>query len=183
MELQNLLFHKKNTAVSVNGHIYKIAQDLIIRDDAGNAVDVPQTDADVLLANKTAWKVANAPKATRDAHKGTIKLITDTGKVIERETTSIPVTKPPEHVAKVGMAGHAIPPDPKAVKAAVEPPIPVTKPQEDPPIPSAPNEEWADPSEQFSIEWLRLCAKAYKVKYRKDDKATLVTKIKAAMYE
>jgi len=158
MQLQNRIPHKKNSQVMVNGNIYKIANDLVIRDDAGNPVDVPKADAERLLANRDAWQVMGVPKAPREVLKGTMKLITSTGAIIE----------PPKPVDVE---------KPAVVTATVE-----TKPQEDPPIP-AKGEDWADPDAMYSMKWLLACAKAYKIKYNGKDKAVLVEKIKAAMYE
>jgi len=172
MELQNLLFHKKNTAVSVNGHIYKIAHDLVIRDEEGKAVDVPQADGELLLANKTAWRLANAPKPDRSAHKGTIKLITATGEVIPPPSRLDDVTKPAIEVSATIAAV-----DQFEAKKRGE-----VDDGKDPVIPKG-NAEWADPKASYSLNWLRACAKAYKVKYVGKDKASLVAKIKEAMYE
>lgn len=53
----------------------------------------------------------------------------------------------------------------------------------DPPIPDDDGGEWADPSPEYSMEWLKACAEAYEVSYRGKDKGKLCEKIKAAMYE
>jgi hypothetical protein len=162
MQLQNLLQHKKDSQILVNGHIYKIAHDLVIRDDAGNAVDVPKEDAERLLANRDAWRPVGVPKTPREVQKGTMKLITATGDLIEAPKP-VEVEKP-------------------AVVAPVTAPIVETKPQEDPPIPGK-GEDWADPDAMYSMKWLLACAKAYKIKKPGKDKAVLVEQIKAAMYE
>lgn len=55
---------------------------------------------------------------------------------------------------------------------------------EDPPIPSGEDEEWSDPDESYSMEWLKACADAYEVQYAANiGKKTLVGRIKKAMYE
>lgn len=179
MQLQNLLSHKKNTSICVNGHIYKIAQDLVIRDDAGNVVDVPQLDAEALLGNKSAWRPVGAPKPDRSALKGTMRLVTASGQLIApREAPVSPedrtadATKPAMEVSATIAAVDQF----EAQKRGETP-----EPKE-PPTPKG-DEEWADPKESYSLTWLRACAKAYKVKYPGKDKALLVEKIKAAMYE
>jgi hypothetical protein len=176
MQLQNLLVHKKNTTLCVNGHIYRIADDLVIRDEKGNAVDVPQVDADRLLANKTAWRPVGAPKPDRSAYKGTMKLVTATGQIIPPppppETRVADATKPAMEVSATIAAVDQF----EAQKRGE-----VAEPK-DPPTPKG-DEEWDDPKESYSLTWLRACAKAYKVKYHGKDKALLVEKIKAAMYE
>ena len=162
MQLQNLLQHKKGTSISVNGHVYKIGLDLVIRDDAGNAVDVPQIDADKLLCNPDAWRplhVATAKHSRQEAKLG-LKVVMSDGSQVAPAAVAITPALPPQ------------------VAVAPEKDIPT-----DPPIPKA-GEDWADPSDAYSLEWLQACAKAYKVKVPKGkDKAALVEKIKDAMYE
>jgi hypothetical protein len=165
MQLQNLLQHKKGTSISVNGHVYHIALDLIIRDAAGNAVDVPTIDADKLLKNPDAWRPLQATKAVpaRATVKAGLKVILNDGTQVApaSELPALPVARP------------------------VEAPAVETKPQADPPIPKA-GEDWADPQELYSLGWLQACAKAYKCnvpRNKSKDKAALVEKIKAAMYE
>lgn len=175
MQLQNLLPHKKNTTVCVNGHVYAIAQDLIIRDPAGNAVDVPQEDAAKLLANAEAWRAVGATpavKATREEAKAGLKLVLADGTQVAPEGRAEDATKPAMEVSAVVAAQDAF-----EAKKKGELPEP-----KDPPIPKA-GEEWADPLPSYSLEWLQACAKAYKVKYKGKDKAALVEKIKDAMYE
>ena len=158
MLIKNLLEHKKNTTVLVNGHTYAIAQDRVIRDPEGNPQNVPEEDAVKLLANQEAWAIYDpsqvAKVAPRAADRPRIQLVTATGDVL-----------PPPPLA------------PQAAPVAASEPAPV----QDPPIP-AEGEEWADPQETHSLDWLQACAKAYKIKVKSKDKAALVTKIRAAMY-
>ena len=160
MQLQNLLQHKKGTSVSVNGHVYKIGLDLVVRDASGNAQDVPQIDADKLLSNPEAWKPLNAPtvKHERSGVKAGLKVVMSDGSVLAPVSLTEEPTKP---VAV-------------SVSEIVTP--------KDPPIPKN-GEEWADPSLDCSLAWLQACASAYKIKFKGKDKPTLVEKIKAAMYE
>jgi len=173
MKLQNLLQHKKGTSICVNGHVYKIGLDLVIRDDAGNALDVPQIDADKLLANPEAWRPLNSvtAKPARAEAKAGLKVVLADG------TRVVPVraedaTKPAQEVSAVMAAQDAF----EAKKMADEPT------PKDPPMPKK-GEDWADPEVAYSLAWLQACAMAYKIKTRGKDKATLVEKIKSAMYE
>lgn len=174
MQLQSLLTHKKNTSVSVNGNIYKIAMDLVVRDEQGNPVDVPQTDAEKLLNNSKAWKVVgnDTGKTNRVEAKAKLKVVMADGSVVAPKTQ-------PEIVSQL-----ATPiPEAKAAPIATEAPKPATGSIQDPPIPKK-GEEWADPSVNYSLEWLQACASAYQVtKSKTKDKAALVKKIKAAMYD
>lgn len=173
MQLQNLLQHKRNTAVCVNGHVYKIAQDLVIRDDQGNPLDVPEADAAKLLGNKEAWRPLGAPPPKREEAKAQLKVILEDGSVVAPASRAEDVTKPAMEVSAAMAAQDAF-----EAKKQVDAPV-----SKDPPIP-AKEEDWADPSEACSMEWLTACAKAYKIKLKsKDDKAAMVKKIKAAMYE
>jgi len=166
MQLQNLLQHKKGTSISVNGHVYKIGLDLVIRDDAGNALDVPTIDAEKLLKNPDAWRPLQAAKAVpaRATVKAGLKVILEDGTQV---APTAPVACP-------------VPTASVTVTAPAE-----SKPQEDPPIPAA-GEDWSDPDEMYSLSWLQACAKAYKCnipRNKNKDKAALVEKIKTAMYE
>ena len=175
MHLQNQLPHKKNTAVCVNGHIYKIAHDRVIRDDAGNPVDVPPDDAKELLANAEAWSVMGATPA-KPGHaeaKAGLKVLMPDGSAVTPPVRADDATRPAQEVSAVMAAQDAF-----EAKKQADAPAP-----KDPPIPKA-GEDWADPLPEYSMAWLQACAKAYKVKIPKSkDKAALIEKIKAAMYE
>jgi hypothetical protein len=178
MQLKNLLSYKKNTGVCVNGHVYQIAQDLVIRDEKGEAVDVPQADATKLLLNTDAWRQVGAAEVKKDraAAKAGLQVVLADGSVVP------PAPKAETHPTLAGEAPVSAQTVAEAPKAAgpVE-----TKPQTDPPIPEK-GEDWADPSTDYSLEWLQACAKAYKChipKNKSNDKALLVEKIDAAMYE
>jgi hypothetical protein len=178
MQLRNLLKHKTNTSVCVNGHVYKIAQDLVIRDEKGEPVDVPQADAAKLLLNTDAWRQVGAveAKANRAAAKAGLQVVLADGSVVPPAPK---VETPPTLASEAVVSAQTVPEAPKS-EALAE-----TKPQADPPIPEK-GGDWADPSEDYSLEWLQACAKAYKCNIPKNkhkDKATLVEKITAAMYE
>lgn len=171
MQLQNLYPHKRGTGVCVNGHVYKIALDGIVRDEQGNPVDVPQVDAAKLLADPDAWRVLGAQpvKANRAEAKAALKAVMSDGSTVPVASRAGDATKPAMEVSAVMAAQDAF----EAKKQAPK----------DPPIPKA-GEDWADPSPDYSLGWLQACAKAYKIKVPKGkDKAALVEKIKAAMYE
>lgn len=54
---------------------------------------------------------------------------------------------------------------------------------QDPPIPGK-GEDWSDPKEEYSQEWLMQCAEAYGIKAKPNwKKATIIRKITAAMYD
>ena len=159
MRLQNLLSHKKNTAVLVNGTIYKIAHDHIIRDEQGNVLDVCEKDAKKLLANKLVWR--ELKEEAKEVKKDEIKVTPKVEKIIPEIKPVVVVEKPIPEVKKPEVA-------PKVVNG-------------DPPIPKG-KEEWADPSDKFSMEWLQKCAKAYGIVYTGKNKLMLVQKIKKAMY-
>ena len=165
MFLQSLLQHKKKTAVLVNGHTYWVGEDLVVRDQtSGEPNDVPEIDATKLLSNYMAWckwqANGSATKPAAKIEKHRIQLVTATGEVLP--PPSIPVVPP------------------LATKSEASPVV-VPSPIVDPPIP-AKGEDWADPKEEFSLEWLRACAKAYQVKDKTKDKKVLVQKLMKAMY-
>jgi len=177
MKLQNLLSHKKNTAVLVNGTIYKIAHDHIIRDEQGNVLDVCEKDAKKLLANKLVWRELEDAE-TKEVKKDKIGM----QKIVSRETkqvTNDEKTKPEIEVSQVMAAQEGE----LESKPTVNEPIttPVKTQNGDPPIPKG-EEEWADPSDKYSMNWLQKCAKAYGIVYTGKNKLMLVQKIKKAMY-
>lgn len=167
--IQSLLQHKKNTGVCVNGHVYYVASDLVIRYPNGQPVNVVEADAQKLLTNVTAWALWNpeakpAPKAV--AERPRISLISSTGETI-----------PPLPALSEGAQSAPVA-EPLIDEKILEPLTPEMK---DPAIPG-PGEEWDDPDTAYSLDWLQACAKAYKIKYKGKDKSVLVEKIKAAMY-
>jgi hypothetical protein len=138
MDLETMVATKANTKVMVNGNLYEIDGDCIIK-------GVSEEDAAKLLQNPN-WKPRGEAKKTgktdRAKAKGSVKLVDSEGKKVEGQKQTV----------------------------------------EDPPIPEE-GEEWADPSPDFSLEWLRACAEAYEVAYKGKDKKKLAEKIRAAMYE
>jgi hypothetical protein len=194
MQIQSLLPHKKGTGVLVNGHTYMVAQDLVIRDAAGAAVDVPEADATKLLTNATAWAVFNpvkAPVAAKPrAEKPRMALIASTGDVIplppvvpaQEAPVAQEIPPPPADSTRPDLAVSAVLAAQDAFEAKKLGELPDEGTVADPPIPG-PDDEWADPEATFSLSWLQACAKAYKIKYKGKDKTALIEKIKAAMYE
>ncbi len=69
------------------------------------------------------------------------------------------------------------------VKAASKPAEPAVL--GDPPIPDLDkDEEWADPKPEYSMAWLRACARSYGIKYGPRSSAeTLCQRIIEAMYD
>jgi hypothetical protein len=153
MDLQNMLHHMKGQSVSVLGHRIQI-------DETGLAKDVPQEAAARLLKNADAWRQYQPPRARRGA----------------------------------------APPKPGPAAKPPAPPAPAPEPEPEPELESAPapepepedvvvevipgeGEDWPDPQESMSAEYLRKMADAYEVKYRKSTgKAKLVKAIHKAMY-
>ena len=176
MFLQNLYPHKKLTQVMCNGHIYKISLDLLIVDDKNDPLDVPKEDADKLLQNRDAWLVAGTEKVKADRSKFKLTPILEAAPLppvaIIPEAKKEDATKPAMEVSAVMAAQDAF-----EAKKQIE----VKAEVKDPPIPKK-GEEWADPSESYSLAWLTEAAKAYKLKFKGKDKATLVTQLKKAMY-
>lgn len=157
MDLENLLPHKRNTSVLVNGTKYDIGGDGVVR-------NVSEKDAEKMLQNEEVWKPfdskrreAQDARRKATAEKTRMALVTTSGKKITKEEPK--ATKPKE-----GEGGEG-------------------EPGSDPPVP-AEGEEWPDPTEEMSVEYLKLMADAYEVTYAKNiGKATLIERIKAAMYE
>ena len=178
MFLTSLLQHKKHTSVLVNGHTYPVGEDLVVRDlTSGQPIDVPEIDATKLLKNYTAWAKwptnVSGAKPVAKIEKPRIQLVTSTGEVLPNPSPSIPET--PKSVEL---------PNKAASPVEVAKPVSEAKKVEpkDPPIP-AKGEDWADPREEYSLEWLTACAKAYKLKGKLGkDKASLVAKLLKAMY-
>jgi hypothetical protein len=81
MDLINVLVHKRNTTVTVNGHTYPIDGDGVVR-------GVQQPDATKLLQNTEAWRQFNgkAPKGPAAAPQGKIALLGQDG---------LPIAVPP----------------------------------------------------------------------------------------
>lgn len=197
MLLRNLLPTKKNTAVSVNGHIYFIGPELgIVDKETGKPVDVPQEDAAKLLKNERAWrqwdgKAPDTTKPTKPARaKGGIQLVDGSGNVIPKEDATKPVM---DAVTKAKDADNTVAMQEAQEKFEASKQADEESEDEDegevedeggdPPIPEE-GGEWADPEPHYSMEWLMACADAYEVSYRKNiSAAKLCEKIKDAMYE
>lgn len=160
MDLINLLPHKKNTTVTVEGTTYKI-------DGDGICHGVKDTDAAKLLRNIDAWRAHDGkPVAPKSAGApGGIGLIGVDGAVHHKRDD---VTKP-DLDAPVRAAHDAF--EAKKTGELSKWEIP------------ADGEEWPDPTEGMPVDYLRKMAEAYEVKHTaKTAKKDLVKKILAEMY-
>lgn len=180
MKIQSLLPHKKGTGVQVNGHVYKVGDDLVLRDATGQVADVPKEDGDRLLRNILAWCVAGeTPTKAARAAGGVVQrmsLITGTGELV---ATLLPELAPEFPVA----APLPVPAALAANPPQVEKPVPAEGPVKDPPIPTSTDEEWADPDPRYSLGWLRACASAYKLNVRNNkNREWIAEQIQKAMY-
>jgi hypothetical protein len=146
MDLRNLLPHKANTKVLVNGTVYDIDKD-------GIAKDVKDEDAKKMLQSAH-WDLAKGvkPKAAKST-----------------EATK-PLTPAPKDKKERGDGIQLLDSSGDVVNV-------------DPPIPEKEGDEWADPDERYSWDWLKACAEAYGVKYKGKSKSKMVEKIQAEMYD
>ena len=197
-DLLNLLEHKKNTRVSVNGTTYEIGADGVVK-------GVKEADATKLLQNERVWKKYDPKRASairaqaKAANKGKMKLLDVHGNPIDNlpPDTPGPTMDPLEEVYDR--------PDPKVQNSEGPPPVPesVEEPEEEEPEDVGDEEEeeeaeaeeaeeeeaeadgeWPDPKESMAIDYLREMAEAYEVEFTsRTSKKTLVKRISAAMYE
>jgi hypothetical protein len=156
MDLWTRHSHKAGKSIMVNGNVYPIGDDCIVR-------DVKAEDAEKLLGNAS-WmnaedKPAN-PADTRTARREAFKA----SQAAERG----------EDATRPGIESQVMAAEER--KLATEP---ETEPEAEP---SA--DEMPDPSEDLPIEKLREMCDAYEVKYTaKTGKKTLVKRLEEAMYE
>jgi len=189
MDLLNLLDHKKNTRVLVNGTIYVIGPD-------GVAKDIKDDDAAKLLQNDRVWKKYDPKKAAalraaaKKAAKGRMQLIGANGPIAKEDKPGDPMD-PNLAVYKR--------PDPTGPKPKETPQVPETAEAKEEAAPEPEDEdgeklqiedageddsEWPDPDEGMDIGYLREMAEAYEVPFNvRTPKKTLVKRIHAAMYE
>lgn len=162
MDLINLLPHKRNTAVTVNGHTYQI-------DREGVAKDIQKEDAAKLLQNVEAWRPwdgKTVAKAERPAG-ARIGLIGNNGEQVDTTKTDLDAqTRAAQDQFEAKKRGEANPPPSEAEKFEV--------PEDG---------DWPDPTDAMPIEYLRQMAEAYEVKHSaKTGKKDLIKKITAKMY-
>lgn len=157
MDLVTQVKTKANTQVLVEGTIYKI-------NEVGVIHDISEEHANVLLENIN-WRVVGEevkpPKKKYSPPKITsVKLVDSNGEVIPGQ-----ISDEEENAEAKDEA--------KAKADAIK----------DPPIPKE-GEEWPDPSESYTMEWLKACADAYSISYHPNiGPVKLVEKIKKEMYE
>jgi len=193
MYMRNTLESKKETWVMVHGNKYFVARNGYISDpETGKAINIEKADFEKLRQNTQAWDaIKNPPKegaqpapqpevSTQPEEQGRpkLRLLDETGSPIE--IPAVPKEETPEDAPTLITADEipeaAIAPEEGAKEVEAEP-------QGDPPIPKG-DDEWTHPDLAFSMEWLKKCADAYDVKYRKNTtKQTLVDKIVEEMYE
>lgn len=171
MFLQNLLPTKKNSGVLVNGTVYKIAEDCVIRDsETGEPVDVPEEDSNKLLQNLQAWREWDGKSKLLSETRAKYRVGPSGNRVLDTRDEE---AKKEEVVEE--------PPKEEAPKEVVK-----EEAQDggDPPIPTSEDEEWSDPKEEYSIDWIKACADAYDIEYKGNiSKKKLIKRIKATMYE
>jgi hypothetical protein len=191
MDLLNLLEHKKNTKILVNGTVYTIGPDGVLK-------DVKDEDAKALLQIEKVWKVYDPKRAAelkaqaKAAAKGKIQLVGPTGPIPRDDKPGDPmdpnfaVYKRPDPVSTIQKSE-----DPKTVPAKDETEAtPEAAPEEDEVSgeqlqgEAEANDEWPDPDESMDVDFLRQMAEAYEVTFNaRTSKKTLVKRISAAMYE
>lgn len=187
MDLLNLLEHKKNTRILLNGTVYTIGPDGVLK-------DVKDEDAKLLLQNERVWREYDPKRAAalraeaKRAAKGRMQLIGAEG--------LIPKDDKPGDPMDPNFAVYDRP-DPKVQKSEDPPKVPEsvqTKEEAEPEEEEVSGEEvqgeaeadaeWPDPDEDMDIEYLRKMAEAYEVTFNaRTSKKTLVKRIGSAMYE
>ena len=154
IDVQNMLPHMRNESISVDGHVYKCDENGIVR-------EMPEQDARTLVERRSsAWRYYTERK---------------------------PVVAVPATMAT---------PAPQ-VEPVSPPPPPEAPFQEEPEDPElgkgetmgngekvpGPGAEWPEPVESMSLDYLRLMADAYQVKWQKNTpKLSLIKKIAAEMF-
>lgn len=211
MQIQAIHDRDAGKRILCNGVIYVVADGgALCKEGETEPAELDAATAGKLLQNVRSWEPYGTPRGrearrrppgTRiqliDAHGGVV----DTGEALEPANET--AETPPEPTAKA----EPVPPPPLPPELAQSPPdAGPAKSQEcspspgdtgegsapsssqnggdgDPPIPAAEGEEWADPKPNYSIKWLRACAKAYDLKIGpRASPETLCERITAAMY-
>jgi hypothetical protein len=172
MILRNILDHKRNTKVMVEGVTYKLDGQGIIR-------DVHPDHARKLLQNSRVWTViaeresAKAVPAAKEAPKAAEKT--------EDEPTGAPASVPaPPPIGEPAGELPTEPSEPADDEGEGDPEAVTVAPGV---IPGE-GEQWPDPTEDMDINYLRAMADAYHVEYgTKTSRKVLVNHIKKAMYD
>lgn len=173
--LRNVLEHKKNTEVNVDGTIYKIDKD-------GLCEGLSDVDAEALLQNPEAWHTyprnsmrPEPPPPEKKPPSGGMKLVLDDGSVVDPAKEFAKKEETPPETAEEAEQEATEEVVTKSIKEASEESSGDEEPQEE--------GEWPEPSEDMDLTYLRQMADAYEVKYTgRTGKKKLVTDITAAMY-
>jgi len=179
MKLQHLLPHKRNSKFLLDGEVHSIDND--------GRVDVTDEQAEELLGNKNWSKFdpdsAPPTRAEVRAAGGGIQLLDSSGAVVDTtgDADADDDTEEPTPEVEVEVDDTTKGDAPEAEDTTQE--IEAESGNSDPAIPTEEGQEWADPKEEYSREWLEACATAYAVKFSARTKnKTLVAKITKAMY-
>lgn len=157
VDVRNVLPHMKGSSVNIDGREYKLDAEGVIR-------GVSDDDAKQLLGYRgTPWRVLTA-RTPVAATKPEIPASPPPPPLPSAPPQPTIPDLPEKPVVQSSDAGEGV--------AAVEERIP------------GPGEEWPDPHEDMSVEYLRKMADAYRVKYSKNtSKKELVKRLAATMYE
>lgn len=193
-DLLNVLEHKKNSKVLVNGTIYDIGPE-------GVAKDVADEDAMKLLQNDRVWKPHDPKRASalraqaRAEGSGKMQLLDVSGDPVKVDVdkpgqpmdptvdvyTRPPVDDPP--------APDGPPPVPETAEASEDATEEVVDETEEEDMTKGEEEEgeepaeWPDPKETMTVAQLHEIAEAYEVDVSDDpQKKILVKRIRKAMY-
>lgn len=180
VKLINLLEHKKNTRILVNGTVYMIGPDGIV--EVGK-----DEDAKKLLQNDRVWRKYNPKQAAalraqaKAAAKGRMQLIGADGPIPKDDRPGDPMDPNLATYKRPNPNPKDKASDPVQTKEEADPDDGVSG--EDPEGSEA-ESDWPDPDESMDVEYLREMAAAYEVKFNaRTSKKTLVTRISEAMYE
>lgn len=197
MKLQCKQEKDKGLRILCNGTLYVVGADgALCLEGATEPAELPERDAAKLLQDTRTWEAYGAakpeppPKPART--KAKVQLLDSHGAVVDTGevdvldavvAASAPTEPAGEPEAEVSTIPPIKAPSPKPPPGAtLQECSPTPGGQTDPPIPQD-GGEWADPKPEYSMAWLRACAKAYQIKHGpRSSAATLCQKITAAMY-
>lgn len=158
MLLHNSAPGKANTQCLVNGTVYKLDGDACVEVEK-------QEDIDKLLSIPAWIDAAERSKLVAKAREKPIRLITSSGSLVKGQHGDPDYDKAQEpELAKSEATGKLY--------------------EKDPPVPEG-DEEWPDPHDSMSLDYLKKMADAYGVKYNPQlkNKKVLVERILESMYE